>query len=214
MKRFALLLCAAFVLTSCASLPPLEPLDPSGQAALLGRCRAPYLHAKYRLVHSIAATMPTGETGHLIGVTVADPARRSLHSVLMTIEGLVLFEARFDEAIAVDRALPPFDSPRFAEGLMDDIGLMLFTPRESLAQAGTCKGEPVCRYRGKWGTIDVIADSNGGFTLRRFNTSRSLVRELRLSSPDAHGISRKIELVAHGMLGYTLHLELIRAERM
>lgn len=214
MKRYALLLCAALVLSSCASLPPLEPLDPSGQAALLARCRAPFLRAKYRLMHSIEATMPTGETGHLIGVTVADPAMRTLHSALMTIEGLVLFEARFDKAITVDRALPPFDSPSFAEGLMDDISLMLFTPEEPFAEAGTNKGEPLCRYRGRGGTIDVIANSNRGFTVRRYGTSSSLMRELRLSVPDARGISKQMELVAGGMLGYTLRLELIKAERM
>ncbi len=214
MKRFALLLCAAIFIQSCAALPPLEPLDPADQARVLARCRAPHLRAKYRLIHSIEATMPTGETGQLIGVTVADPSRRTLHSVLLTIEGLVLFEARFDGRIAVERALPPFDSPRFAEGLMGDISLMLFAPAEPFAAAGMQKGEALCRYRGEVGTIDVIARSDGGFTVRRYGVSRSLMRELRFSSPDGRGISNQIELVSGGVLGYTLRLELLKAERM
>jgi hypothetical protein len=214
MKRIIFLLCTALVLPSCAGLPPIEPLDPSGHAALLARCRAPYLRAKYRLVHAIEATMPTGETGHLIGVTVADPAGRTLHSALMTIEGLVLFEARFDKAVTVDRAMPPFDSPGFAKGLMDDISLMFFAPMEPFSEAGTINGEPLCRYRGEGGTVDVIANSDGGFTVRRYRGSNSLARELRFSAPDSRGISKQMELAARGVLGYTLHMELIKAERI
>ncbi len=214
MKRTALLSCAALLLCSCATLPPLEPLNPADQAKLLACCRAPFLRARYRLVHSIEATMPAGETGHLMGVTVADPARRTLHSALLTIEGLVLFEARFDKTVTVERALPPFDSPRFAEGLMDDISLMLFAPVEPFAEAGMSKGGPLCRYRREGGTTDVIPLADGDFAMRRYNASHTPVRELHFSSPDPRGISKQIELVARGMLGYSLRLELIKAERM
>ena len=131
----------------CAGLPPLKPLDPAMKPAVLEECRRPFLPAKYRLVHSLEALLPGGGTATAIGVLVADPRSGSFRSVLMTIEGWVLFDIEGGATPRVHRAVPPFDPPAFARRMAEDIGLAFFAPGGEPALWGEGeKGFRGCRY--------------------------------------------------------------------
>ena len=64
----------------------------------------------------------------MMGLTVLSSRLRSNRSVIMSLEGFVVFDGEVNQGLTVHRALPPFDSPGFAEGLMADIRLIFFQP--------------------------------------------------------------------------------------
>jgi hypothetical protein len=225
MRRLSLLL-FCLCLVSCAAGPPrivgessagrigdnwktlVAPLFPTGT---------------WRFVHSIEATLPGGRRTVLIGVTEVSSRQRRLHCVLMSIEGLVLFDARGDGTIRVERAIAPFDSKKFAQGLMADVALMLLAPPGAPVATGTLKtGEPVCRYRklesgGKVLTTDVIREGKECWVLNQYEGGR-LRRSLRaqgrggVTGGAAEGVPEKWRLTAYGPGGYCLYLKLLEAE--
>ncbi len=120
----------------CAGLPPLKPLDPALKPAVLEECRSPFLTAKHRLVHTLSAQLPGGGTATAIGVLIADPRNGSFRSILMTIEGWVLFDIEGGATLTVHRAVPPFDPPAFARRMAEDIGLAFFPPAANRLSGG------------------------------------------------------------------------------
>ena len=131
----------------CAGLPSLKPLDPVMEPAVREECRSPFLPAKYRLVHSLSALVPGGGMATAIGVLVADPQTGSFRSVLMTLEGWVLFDIEGGATLRVHRAVPPFDPPAFARRMAEDIGLAFFAPGgEPVLWGEEEKGFRGCRY--------------------------------------------------------------------
>ena len=93
----------------------------------------------------------------MLGLTVMSSPAAERRSVLMTLEGFVVFDGEYDGRLTVHRALPPFDSPHFADGLMEDIRLVFFEPEGPVVARGTLRtGGPVRRYRlPDGGTVDV-----------------------------------------------------------
>jgi hypothetical protein len=89
-----------------------------------------------------------------MGVTELSSDPERIHAVMMTIEGLVLFDALFDGKLTINRGVAPFDSREFAEGLMDDIRLIFFKPAGNAVDAGLTEdgfpGVPLPGFKG-WG---------------------------------------------------------------
>jgi hypothetical protein len=206
-------------------MPRILEKPPAGKTR---ECRSADLAAlfpsgRWRFVHSIEATLPGGHRTVLIGVTEVSSRQRTLHCVLMSIEGLVLFDGRMDGKIRVDRAIPPFDSRTFARGLMGDVALMLLSPPGAPVESGSLEtGEPVCRYQatepgGGVLTTDVIREGKGRWSVNQYEGGR-LHRSLRARTKTgiAHGpvpvFPEKWELTAPGPGGYCLHLKLLEAE--
>jgi hypothetical protein len=169
------------------------------------------------MVHTIAAELPGQQTRTVIGISVVFPARRSVQAVLMTIEGLVLFNAVYTtQALDVRRALPPFDSPAFALGLMQDVQLLFLSPAAASAESGRLASDgPGCRFERKDGRIvDVVPAADGGWQLFLYEgrrLQRQVQAEVCREGPNA-GIPCRLELTAHGRLSYHLKMALIEAE--
>ena len=211
MKRIAAILAAALTL-SCGSLPDLRPVNDYDARHLRAKCASSFLAAQWRFIHSIEAALPNGDRGSMMGVTVADPVTRSIHCVIMTIEGLVLFEAKSGADMQVMRAIPPFDNMSFARSLMDDVSLVYFEPAME-PYAGKVDECSVCRYKDKVFTVDLLA-KGGGWEIRKYSQGKSLIRVVKASDLTEDGLPRKIHLRAPGMPGYSLFLNLIEAERV
>lgn len=204
------LLAAALLLTACASGPPAFLPSAGPQAdRLRADCAAFFPHGVTHWVHRIDARV-SGRTTVMIGVIQVDTDARTLHCVLMTVEGLVLFEARQNNRLSILRAVPPFDGTAFAAGLMSDVALMLLPPPpDAVITGATPDGEPLCRWQdGDAGFTDLIRHADGQRTLNRYRKGK-LIRTLTADSatPPTH-----LTLTARDGGGYSLTLTLISTE--
>jgi hypothetical protein len=212
MKKLLFLILTVF-LFSCQTLPVINsPVSSAGNKSFT--CPSPFLKQKYRLVHAIETHMTGDMRSAIIGVTLADPADRSVSCAIMTTEGMILFEAESGmEGIKVNRALPPFDSTAFAKNMIEDIKLIFFTPEGQIIEKGNLPdGETVCRYKkenGDW--IDVITDKSKGTEIKRYSSSGMLKRHVRFNKT-AGNIYQRIELQANEQFNYSLLMTLIEAQ--
>lgn len=221
MKRFVMLPALWCLLVSCSALPALYPVGDDELTELRRDCRYPYPVGRWQLLHTIEAAFPGGRKSLLMGVTVLSSVDRSLHSVLMTVEGLVLFDARFDKTLTVDRAIPPFDAEGFAAGLMQDIRLLFFAPEGASAEAGRLRGgAAACRYRlPDGGMLDMTAPGGRRFELHRYDAAGRLMRSVDAVCRPAGrspltGLPDRIVLRAHDSGNYALVLEQVEALRL
>jgi hypothetical protein len=217
MKRLLMLFAAGMLLAACAGPPELRPLPPAAASHMLDRCRRLFAGTPRRMVHAIAAELPGEKTRTVIGISRVSPQKRAIHAVLMTIEGLVLFDAVSEpQVLDVRRALPPFDSEEFARGLMRDVRLIFLEPDATAVESGRLDpGGRGCRYTCRDGrTVDVLVHDDGSWQLSLYH-GRRLVRQLSADacrSESTGGIPCRLSLTARGRLSYHLSLSLIEAE--
>lgn len=202
------------LLMSCSHLPLTKTLKPATDQRQVETCESPYVKTPYRFVHAIEATLPGDRSATMIGVTVVDPNCQALHSVLMTLEGLVLFDGESDrENLYVSRAVPPFDKESFARNMMDDVRLLFLAPADPTLETGILKnGETLCRFKGNAGeTIDVLIRQDRTWKIETYAMPTKRLREVNAVDL-TEGIPGDIELQGHANGNYTLRLKLIHAE--
>jgi hypothetical protein len=199
----------------CAGLKPLTPLDPALKAAVLEECRRPFLPGSYRLVHALETVMPNGSSGTAVGVLVADPRTQGFRTVMMTIEGFVLFDTEAGKTLTVHRAVPPFDKPAFAEGLAEDIRLAFFAPEGEPASWGEGEeGARICRYdRPDGGLVEVATQRDGVVQVRLHGTGQGIEKRVTMSPPQRPGLSETVE-IRGGWPSYRLRLRLLESEAL
>ena len=213
----------AALIVSCAGLPQLKPVDGSFAQDAVAACRDVFTDADWRFVHAIETVISGSSASVMIGVTVISPGTREIEAVIMTLEGMVMFHARSSEgAIEIQRAVAPFDSPHFAEGLIEDVTLIFMPPLAVKTTAGfSSDGALTCRYfRNDASVVDVMPGANGSWQLfeynRRSNLRRRVIAAERTNCPPAQetDLPCRIELQALQGPGYTLKMSLIEAERI
>lgn len=215
MKGRLLALTAALLFLSCARLPAIVPVAGADPCGPIEGCSRIFPTGNWQLLHSIAAGLPGGRHSVMMGLTVLSSRRRSNRSVIMSLEGFVVFDGEVNQGLKVHRALPPFDSPGFAEGLMADIRLIIFKPQGPAAECGKLTdGSIVCRYKYPDGSIvDIVLCSNRTCELRRYDRKQHLSRIVRVPA-DARtgdGMPQTIELTARGEQSYKLVMTLLEA---
>ena len=164
--------------------------------------------------------MPNKKKSFIIGISIIYPKIKRVESVIMTIEGLVLFDAYYEQKLVINRGVPPFDSVDFAKGLMNDIKLMFFKPEGQIIEAGMLSsGEYVCRHRNIDGHfVDIVINNVCTWEIRRYTPSAALRKTIKAGHcktlPGSNGICvpGRIELADRGINGYSLTLELIEAK--
>ena len=222
--KFVLSLIILSLLAACAGRPQLPEL--TGLAADNGtqagpnrqRCGKAFLSGNWQLVHAIDFNRGGRGGTSLIGVTTLTGP--TLHCLLMTVEGLVLFEAELDrEQLTIQRAIPPFDKPEFARGLMGDVQTIFIEPAGQQPVTGRLAGgESVCRYRADNGQItDIITAATGGLQIHVYDAglkrSRTVVAGAHLAMA-GEMIPETLELRATGLNEYTLTMTLISADKL
>jgi hypothetical protein len=209
-----LLVVLSMLISSCSHLPDMKTLDPTRDQATMDVCGTPYVKTPYRFVHTIEATLPGDRSATLIGVTLVDPTRKSLHSVLMTLEGLVLFDGEFERgALHVNRALSPFDQEAVAQNMMEDIRLLFLAPQEPAREAGVLKdGATLCRYKGNGGeTLEILIRPDRTWKLETYVNPFERLRSVTATAM-SKGIPGELELQGHSPGNYTLRMKLVGAE--
>lgn len=215
------------LLASCSGRQQLPTLtgpavvEASQSGQIRQRCDKVFLQGSWQLVHAIEFNR-FGGGGSLIGVTTL--AGSTLHCLLMTVEGLVLFEAELDqEELVTRRAIAPFDNPEFARGLMDDVQTIFLPPPVQQPLTGRLAGgDVVCRYHPDNDTdhgqiTDIIVTGDDGFQIHVYGPdrrrTRTIVAGARISKA-AGMVPETLELTASGLSTYTLTMTLISADQL
>ncbi|OHE31349.1 MAG: hypothetical protein A3J94_04305 [Syntrophus sp. RIFOXYC2_FULL_54_9] len=199
---------------ACTAPHALRPLDPALAPAVGAGCRRPFLKTAYRLVHALEAELPEGRKEAGIGVLLADPRKRTFRTMLMTVEGWVLFDIEKGGTLTVHRAVPPFDSPGFARRMGEDIELAFFPPVAAPVALGKGEdGASVCRF-GSSGTmgVDVVDRGGGAMEVRLYGEGRDLRKRVVIPSFNRDGLAERIEIRSSDWPPYTLRLRLIESE--
>jgi hypothetical protein len=221
MKGIMLLFCTMLFFFSCSAIPKLEPLNSEALTGVVNECRTIFPINGWQFVHSIEATIQGRQKAFLIGITDISPDLGRVRCVIMTIEGLVLFDALSDPETVIKRGISPFDSMAFAKGLMNDIRLIFFSPDGECLKTGMLgKSSYVCRYGNDVNTIvDLIVNPDRTWEIRQYKNGDPARSVKAYIKKDAHNenqyvVPDRLELTAHGVHAYALVLRLIRAERV
>lgn len=208
------------LLAACVRLPVITPgggaLAPEtgGASASTGI----FPEGSWQFLHSIRAEMPGGRDFGMLGLTVISSNLQTRRSVIMTLEGFVVFDGEYDGGVVVHRALPPFDSPHFAEGLLQDIRLIFCEPEGALIAFGALEdGTRVRRHRAPDGsTVDVEALPDRDWRIRQYSPALRLTRTVRArqAREGPAGFPASIELTACGDQAYRLVMRLLEAVRI
>ncbi|MBA4396872.1 MAG: hypothetical protein C0394_05760 [Syntrophus sp. (in: bacteria)] len=209
----AALILLTVLFTACSTLPAIRPLDAAGTQAAAQNCRRPFLDTPHRFVHAIEAGIPERAAGTVLGVTLFDPPSGIVRSAILTLEGFVLFDARYDNGLQVNRAVPPFDAPRFAQNMMDDIRLIFLAPQGRLLQAGTLEnGAVACRYEAPRGqTVDVIVRRDDAWGIETYGSQNEPLRRVEAFSVK-NRFPEALALTGFFTVDYKLRMTLISAE--
>lgn len=203
-------LLAALVLCAGCLTAPETPLSP-GAPEDVDRCVALFPSGPWECVHTIEAVMQGGMSSSLLGITKGDPAGRRLHTVLLTPEGFILFDAeQRDNKISVLKAVAPFDSPAFARGLMEDVSFLFLAPEAAPSKWGrTADGSVLCRWENPDGSRkEVSCSAVVKITLQ--DRYGDLIKEVLLKGPFVKGLAPKVELRVYKPAPYRLKMTLLR----
>ncbi len=210
----------AVLVSSCSamqtpSMPHLVPVAAMQEDV----CKSTFVSGDWQFVHSITFEQSRGHGITLVGVTVLQD--KKLKTVLMGVEGFVLFEAeqKASGRVLVSRAMPPFDRAGFAEGLMADVRALFVEPEcTERVIAKNPEGEQVCRYTSEndWIT-DVVTASQGWNRIEQYDRKgilRKAITAQKYREAGGEIIPEDIVLTALGARGYTLQLQLLSAEKI
>jgi hypothetical protein len=211
-----LLLC----LVACAAGPQarLPELTDVAGGQEKDACSTVFPKGKWQFVHAIDFVMGERSGTPVVGVTSL--AKDGIDCALITVEGLTLFEAAFrhDGSIEVRRAVPPFDGPDFAKGLIGDIRAIFQAPTGSMTVGQVAGKTAVCRYidNGRE-VVDVLPDVEDCWQIRSYTADLVLDRSIVGRSCKKKGsslIPEYLELKTYGKTGYTLKMTLITADKI
>lgn len=200
---------------ACTHLPALQPMDAATLPAMEMDCRSHFPEGRWQLVHTIGARFYGGKQATFTGAVVLSTLNESIHCVLMTLEGMILFEAEDDgRTTTVKRAFGPFDNQGFARGVMADIRFLFFKPEGALINIGTFdNGTKVCRFQGSGRTIvDLMELVDGGWGMNQYDEDGKLLRCVTADSVDPRGIAPRMVIDAgSGRHSYHLSMNLVEA---
>jgi len=203
-----------FLLFSIGCVPQIKPPLSPGQPEDLQGCLTIFPAGSWESVHKIEAVFRGGVSSTLLGVTRGEPSTRRIQSLLLAPEGFTLFEGEFREGeIIVKKAIPPFDSPAFAKGLMEDVALLfLAPPTRPMGWGKASDGTRACSWEGPDGYQTEVRESpDQGWRIRRRDDQGEVVREVSLKGPFIQGLAANMELRGLRPVPYTLKMTLVQS---
>jgi hypothetical protein len=192
----------------CLPVPETELLPGAPQD--LKTCLALFPSEPWECIHKIEAVISEEVSSSLIGITTGDPVGRKLHTVLLSPEGFILFEAeQIKDTISVLKSMAPFDSPAFARGLMEDVNLLFFPPQGRPSKWGrSADGAILCQWESPDGSRrEITLSAVGKISLR--DSHGNLVKEALLRAPFVQGLASQVELRAYKPAPYRLKMTLL-----
>ncbi len=156
----------------------------------------------------------------MTGITTLSAEMRSVHVMIMTLEGLTLFEGKLiEDQIEILRSISLFSTVAFADGLLNDVRLIFLKPTGQLAEIGrTDQGSPICRYRNiDKSILDIVIDANGDWELVQYGVdsqiNRRVIAQYDISSMPSEKkyTPDRIKLIVTGSFHYTLDMQIIQS---
>ncbi len=217
MKIKLLMALVVLMAAACSQLPDLKPLP----ADCVHTWPRMFPEKPRSFVHSIRAGFPHNSHATFIGITKIDPQSRNIRCNILTVEGMLLFDAVLHGSeLTIHRQTPPFDSERFAAGLMQDIALVFFSPQGDVVARGTARQDRIRRIQvSEREFVDLILPAEDRkWNIRKYEQKklvRSISAELGSEGPwpSAYQPPKHLKLKASGEdIDYTLHMELLESE--
>lgn len=210
-------------LTACAverqpTLPALATVQDGPAARESDRV---FPQGRWQFVHTIDFSIAGHAGAQVMGVTSL--AGDEMACALMTLEGFTLFEAvyRPGQGVEVRRAVPPFDKPAFAAGLMTDVRtIFLAPPMAATRQCGrSADGASLCRYSEANGEVTDIAlpTTDACWQISTYGADQRMDRFVVGRSCRKMGtllVPEYLELKGFRPTRYTLKMTLLRAENL
>lgn len=195
------------------AVPSIKPTEQT--------CLSPFAKNEIQFVHGLDITLPGNDTIAVIGVTTLIPEQQEFESVLMTIEGLVIFHAKeSSQEREIIRKVDAFDSEALVDGLMKDIRLIFLKPDGSLEAVGSHDTAlSVCRFQmSDESTVDVINPDKSGWKIIKYSPSGSITKSISTTgltkAENLHqSFPEQMILTGHGVMGYTIDMKLIQINR-
>ncbi len=212
MKRIFLLILLMLLLSACARPKLAQWTETPISDEQIAACAAPFQTRPFRVVHRIDTKFSVGEAPSLLGVSLADPAGQRLRSMLLSAEGLLLFDATATlQDTVVHRALPPLDRAAFAMNLLNDVRLLLLPPTGKLLHhSKSADLVQRCVYQDFNGFVETSQAQDGPLTLRRYDNSKTLQKQAVLHF-DEKGRPSDVFLQVWGSSDYSLSLDAVEA---
>ena len=135
----------------------------------------------WRFVHAIETAVAGRPAGVVVGVTVITPGEPAVEAIILSIEGLVMFHARASgDTIDILRAIAQFDSPEFADRLIEAVSLLFLAPVAVETTSGLSPDENfTCRYiRDDESVVDVMPGPDGGWKILEYDRRAKLLRRV------------------------------------
>ena len=212
-SKILFLIILSYFFSQCSSIPKIHEDQSLLNTIIFKKCHNAFLKNPETRIHSIQATMGNRKATPFIGITTANPETRKIHSALMSIEGLVLFEAVNDKKLTINRAVGPFNSKSFAIRLIDDINSIFFKPEGKLIKTGLLKdGSMICRYKKNEIITDIIYDDSTKWTINVY-TKKSIKKKIEILTQGTEKEHGWIKLKSYGRNKYNLDMKLIRTEK-
>lgn len=212
------LLLLLVLLSGCTHPTVPELLPQAGEMVHRQPFSQIYPSGHWQFVHSIHFELDHGADATMLGVTSGQPDL--LQCALLSSEGLTLFQASqaVGDQVVVERAVPPFDRPVFAQGLLADVQLLFQQPPPCVrVKHGRRADNMNCsRLVLRTGTIDICQPpAPGCWQISHYDSGQRLNRQALAQDCQKHTgllLPDKITLknLEHG---YTLNLKLIQATR-
>lgn len=214
-----IILAAGLAACTATGLSHLPELTAAANPREIQGCESVFPRGRWQFAHAIDFSMADGTGSTVIGITNLDD--ESIACALTTVEGFTLFAAVYHQGkgLTVERAVPPFDKPAFAEGLMADVRtIFLAPPAAGIRYGHTADGLPTCRSTWPDGRIsDIQQKADGCWQIQTYTPEQTLDRSIAAQSCRKEGdtlIPGYLELKAFGHNGYILKMTLIQAENL
>jgi hypothetical protein len=221
MNRFLWLMIGLLSLGACTGIPKMAPLSPVEMKSVHIDCQRPFPKKKWQFVHTVRMDAG-GKASFFNGVITVDPVAESVRCTILTLEGLVLFDARLVAGKpVVMKAVSPFDRQTLAIGILTDVGLIFLSPKGRLETGHIGSGDIVCRYGNpRQGTVDVVSSPDRAWQIRQYDGRGRMVRQVtsgpsgRWEAAEALFIPDIFTLTALGNHGYRLHFKCLSSTRL
>ncbi len=206
MKRGLVII--VLMLSACSDLPVIRQVPLSMRTGITSTCMKAYPGGQWTAVHSIDITLPGGGHSMMLGVT--SRTAHGLHSVLMSPEGMVLFQGDLTGGkIHVQRAVHPMDDPEFQRRMFNDIRRLFFPPGQGPALVGRAQKRIICRWVMPGRVVDVTPGDP--LVVREYRHKR-LRLVIRYRGPFKGGFAHRMVLQTRGLLGYKMVFTLVSAK--
>ena len=201
------------VILSIGCVPPAKKTLISRSPDDVSGCYAIFPAGSWGSVHAIDAIIRGEVSSSLLGVTKGEPSERKILSLLLSPEGFILFDAELREGgMTVRKAVPPFDSPAFARGLMEDVALLFLPPQVKPEIWGKeADGTQICRWGGPDGSYTEVRGSmESNWRIQRRDDQGKVTKEVFLKGPFVQGFASHMELRASKPASYRLRMTLLQ----